>query len=51
MFAAKLTEFILDFLKIYDDFVRAKDALSENDVNAEGLNSILEKYGLFIKKI
>ena len=52
--AAKLTDFILDFLKIYDDFVRAKDVLSENEVNAEGLNSILKNMDsmtIFPKKL
>ena len=48
--SAKLTEFILDFLKIYDDFVRAKDVLSENEVNAEGLNSILKNMDSLLKK-
>ena len=48
--ATKLSEFILDFLKIYDDFVRAKDALSENDVNAQGLNSILKNMDSLLKK-
>ena len=48
--AAKLTEFILDFLKIYDDFVRAKEVLSENKVNAEGLNSILKNMDSLLKK-
>ena len=48
--ATKLTEFILDFLKIYDDFVRAKDALSENEVNAQGLTSILKNMDSLLKK-
>ena len=48
--ATKLTAFILDFLKIYDDFVRAKDALSENEVNAQGLNSILKNMDSLLKK-
>ena len=48
--ATKLTEFILDFLKIYDDFVRAKDALSENEVNAQGLNSILKNMDSLLEK-
>ena len=47
---AKLTDFILDFLKIYDDFIRAKDVLSENEVNAEGLNSILKNMDSLLKK-
>ena len=29
---------MLDFLKIYDDFQRAKDVLSESKINADGLN-------------
>ena len=48
--ATKLFEFILDFLKIYDDFIRAKDALSENEVNAQGLNSILKNMDSLLKK-
>ena len=39
---SKINEFMLDFLKIYDDFQRAKDVLSESKINADGLNSILK---------
>ena len=38
----KIDEFILDFLKIYDDFVRAKEVFSENKINTDGLDSILK---------
>ena len=38
----KVDEFILDFLKIYDDFIRAKEVFSENKINTEGLDSILK---------
>jgi len=38
----KVDEFILDFLKIYDDFVRAKEVFSENKINTDGLDSILK---------
>ena len=31
---------MLKFLSIYDDFVRARDALSKQDVNTEGLDAI-----------
>ena len=33
---SKINEFMLDFLKIYDDFQRAKDVLSESKINADG---------------
>ena len=36
---------ILQFLSIYDDFVRAKEALEKQKVNTNGLTSILKKYG------
>ena len=46
----KIDEFVLDFLKIYDDFVRAKEVFSENKVNIEGLNSILKNMDSLLKK-
>ena len=46
----KLDEFILDFLKIYDDFTRAQEAFSEANVNTEGLNSILKNLDSLLKK-
>lgn len=46
----KIDEFILDFLKIYDDFVRAKEVFSENQINIEGLDSILKNMDLLLKK-
>ena len=33
---------MLDFLQIYDDFIRAKNVFVENKVNTEGLDSILK---------
>lgn len=47
---AKVDEFLLDFLKIYDDFVRAKDVFSENKINTEGLDSILKNMDSLLKK-
>jgi len=47
---AKVDEFLLDFLKIYDDFIRARDVFSENKVNTEGLDSILKNMDSLLKK-
>ena len=47
---AKIDEFLLDFLKIYDDFVRAKEVFSENQTDTEGLNSILKNMDSLLKK-
>ena len=47
---AKIDEFILDFLKIHDDFVRAKESLSEIKTNTDGLNSILKNMDSLLKK-
>ena len=47
---SKINEFMLDFLKIYDDFQRAKDVLSESKINADGLNSILKNMESLMQK-
>lgn len=47
---AKVDEFLLDFLKIYDDFIRARDVFSENKINTEGLDSILKNMDSVLKK-
>ena len=47
---AKVNEFVLDFLKIHDDFVRAIDAFTENGVNTDGLDSILKNMDAMLKK-
>ena len=39
---AKIDRFMLKFLQIYDDFIRAKTVLSEQKVNVEGIESILK---------
>ena len=46
----KINEFALDFLKIYDDFVRAKEVFSESKINSEGLGSILKNMDSLLKK-
>ncbi len=41
---------ILKFLSIYDDFVRAKDALSKQNVNTDGLDAILKNMDSFLSE-
>ena len=47
---SKISEFVLDFLKIYDDLARAKEALSENKIYTKGLDSILKNMDSLLKK-
>ncbi|MHA7646418.1 nucleotide exchange factor GrpE [Nitrosopumilus sp. S4] len=47
---AKIDEFVLDFLKIYDDFVRAKNVFYESNINTEGLESILKNMDSLLSK-
>ena len=47
---SKINEFMLDFIKIYDDFIRAKEVISESKINADGLNSILKNMESLMKK-
>ncbi len=46
----KVDEFVLDFLKIYDDFNRAKEVFSESKINSDGLDSILKNMNSLLKK-
>ncbi|MDH3619036.1 MAG: nucleotide exchange factor GrpE [Nitrosopumilus sp.] len=46
----KLSLFMIEFLKIYDDFVRAKEVYSNNDENIEGLDSILKNMNSLLEK-
>ncbi len=46
----KINEFALDFLKIYDDFVRAKEVFSESKINSDGLDSILKNMDSLLQK-
>ena len=41
---------ILQFLSIYDDFVRAKEALEKQKVNTNGLTSILKNMDSFLSE-
>ena len=47
---SKINEFALDFLQVYDDFVRAKEVFSENKTNTDGLDSILKNMDSLLKK-
>lgn len=47
---SKLANFMIEFLKIYDDFVRAKEALSSSEENTEGLDSILKNMDSLLEK-
>ena len=38
----KIDKFLLDFLQIYDDFLRAKDVAAENKIVTDGFDSILK---------
>ena len=46
----KIDQLMIEFLQIYDDFVRAKEAYSKNDVNTEGLDSILKNMDSLLSK-
>lgn len=46
----KVDEFMLDFLKIYDDFIRAKQVFTESKINIEGLDSILKNMDTLLVK-
>ena len=47
---AKIDAFALDFLKIHDDFVRAKEVFSGNKINTDGLDSILKNMNSLLEK-
>jgi len=46
----KIDEFMLDFLKIHDDFTRAKQVFTESKINTEGLDSILKNMDSLLVK-
>jgi len=43
-----MDEIMLKFLSIYDDFVRAKEALTKQKVNAQGVDAILKNMNSFL---
>ena len=46
----KVDKFFIDFLQIYDDFVRAKDVAAENKIVTDGLDSILKNMDALLSK-
>lgn len=46
----KLSQFMIEFLKIYDDFIRAKEVFSNNEENIKGLDSILKNMDSLLEK-
>jgi molecular chaperone GrpE len=46
----KIDQFMLDFLQIYDDFIRAKEVFSKNEVDTEGLDSIIKNMESLLTK-
>lgn len=46
----KLNEFALDFIKIHDDFLRAKNVFIESKINTEGMDSILKNMDSVLSK-
>ena len=47
---AALDSMMLKFLSIYDDFVRAKDALAKQKINTDGLSAILKNMDSFLSE-
>ena len=45
-----LDSMMLKFLSIYDDFIRAKDALDKQKINTDGLSAILKNMDLFLSE-
>ena len=46
----QVDKFLLKFLTIYDDFIRAKTVLAEQKVNTSGLDSILKNIDSLLKE-
>ena len=47
---SKIDEFMLEFLKIYDDFVRAKESFAQKNIDVTGLDGILKNMNSFLTK-
>lgn len=45
-----IDKFILDFLPIYEDFVRAKSSYEKSNIDTKGLDSILKNMDSLLKK-
>lgn len=47
---SKISKFMSEFLNIYDDFKRAKEAFAKNEGNIEGLDSIVKNMESLLEK-
>jgi len=47
---AKIAQFMLEFLSIHDDFIRARDVLSKNEEDIKGFDSILKNMNSLLEK-
>ncbi|KFM20522.1 Protein GrpE, partial [Marine Group I thaumarchaeote SCGC RSA3] len=47
---SRKTQSDIENVKIYDDFIRARDVFYENKINTEGLDSILKNMDSLLKK-
>ena len=46
----KTNQLMLNFIGIYEDFIRAKIALSQNDTNTEGLDGIMKNMEIILSE-
>jgi molecular chaperone GrpE len=46
----KTNQLMLNFIGIYEDFIRAKNALSQNDTNTEGLDGIMKNMEILLSE-
>jgi|TARA_B110000263_G_scaffold79287_1_gene69163 molecular chaperone GrpE len=46
----KTNQLMLNFIEIYEDFIRAKTALSQNDTNTEGLDGIMKNMEIILSE-
>ena len=46
----KTNQLMLNFIGIYEDFVRAKTALTNDEVNSEGLDAIIKNMEMFLSE-
>ena len=46
----KIAKFMLDFLKIYDDLIRAKEVFSKSENNIQGLDSIIKNMNSLLEQ-
>lgn len=46
----KIDQFMLDFLQIYDDFVRARQVFANEKIDTRGLDSIIKNMNSFLSK-